>query len=232
MRKRTLALLIGAVVLLGSVTALLADSAESAVNYTLSAEQVTPGESVTVTLGFDGVAGAMGYAVLLDDEGMGKFSDMAFTVEEVAESKALMFVADPEDANDVAAAYAGAVTLDGDYVKYTFTVPSDAALGTKITLNFTTRLLDKNNAVLAGSGTVAVTVYVGEAPAYVLGDIGGDGKVDISDALALFKYSMLSELYPVSYPGNMDFNHDGSLDISDALALFKYSMLPELYPLT
>ncbi len=65
----------------------------------------------------------------------------------------------------------------------------------------------------------------------VLGDIDGSGTVDIGDALALFRYSMLPDQYPVDYPGTLDFQKDGSLDIADVLALFRYSMLPDVYPI-
>ena len=64
-----------------------------------------------------------------------------------------------------------------------------------------------------------------------LGDIDGNDTVDIDDAVLLFQHSMLPELYPISYAGNLDFNKDGTVDIDDAVLLFQYSMLPDLYPL-
>ena len=64
-----------------------------------------------------------------------------------------------------------------------------------------------------------------------LGDIDGNDTVDIDDAVLLFRHSMLPELYPISYAGNIDYNHDGNVDIDDAVMLFRYSMLPELYPI-
>ncbi len=66
---------------------------------------------------------------------------------------------------------------------------------------------------------------------YTPGDISGDGKLDISDAMRLFQYSLMPTLYPVDYDGNMDFNKDGSIDIKDVLKLFQHSLLPSLYPL-
>jgi len=67
---------------------------------------------------------------------------------------------------------------------------------------------------------------------YILGDIDGDGDVDIKDAAKLFQYSMLPERYPITYPGDVDFDNDGDVDIDDAAKLFQYSMLPDIYPLT
>lgn len=64
-----------------------------------------------------------------------------------------------------------------------------------------------------------------------LGDIDGNDTVDIDDAVLLFRHSMPPELYPISYAGNIDYNHDGNVDIDDAVMLFRYSMLPELYPI-
>lgn len=65
----------------------------------------------------------------------------------------------------------------------------------------------------------------------VTGDLNGDETVDIEDAILLFRHSMLPELYPINYTGNIDYNHDGNVDIDDAILLFQYSMLPDLYPI-
>ena len=75
-------------------------------------------------------------------------------------------------------------------------------------------------------------VAIGETnPVSLPGDINGDDSVDIGDAIALFMHSMLPNMYPISYPGSVDFNKDGFVDIADAIALFMYSMLPDMYPL-
>ncbi len=74
------------------------------------------------------------------------------------------------------------------------------------------------------------TVPPTEVPA-LPGDITGDESLDIRDAIALFRYSMMPDLYPVTYSGSMDFNKDGSVDITDVITLFRHSMMPDLYPL-
>jgi hypothetical protein len=63
------------------------------------------------------------------------------------------------------------------------------------------------------------------------GDINMDEQVNIEDSLLLFRHSMMSQLYPVNYPGNMDFTTDGIIDLSDAVRLFRHNMLPDLYPI-
>lgn len=65
----------------------------------------------------------------------------------------------------------------------------------------------------------------------LLGDINGDNAVDISDAMLLFQHSMLPDLFPLPYSGNLDFTKDGCIDIADAMLLFQYSMLPDLFPI-
>jgi hypothetical protein len=66
----------------------------------------------------------------------------------------------------------------------------------------------------------------------VLGDISGDGTVDINDALDLFRHTMMPELYIIEYSGSIDFNKDGSIDVEDALLIFLHSMLPDIYPIS
>jgi len=70
-----------------------------------------------------------------------------------------------------------------------------------------------------------------EAEPDIVGDITGDGTLNIDDALALFQYSILPDVYPVKYSGGMDFTKDGVVDIDDALLLFQHSMLPDVYPI-
>ncbi len=65
----------------------------------------------------------------------------------------------------------------------------------------------------------------------ILGDINGDGSVDISDVLGLFQHSMLPDLFPIDYPGSVDFDKNITVNISDVLRLFQHSMLPDLFPI-
>jgi len=70
-----------------------------------------------------------------------------------------------------------------------------------------------------------------EQPDYLIGDVDLDGVVDINDAMYLFQYSMLPELFTMEYQGNLDLDFDELIDINDAMYLFQYSMLPEMFPI-
>jgi len=65
----------------------------------------------------------------------------------------------------------------------------------------------------------------------VCGDVSGDHVVDFQDALLLFQHMMVPGLYPLNYPGSIDFNEDGVIDIGDSLRLYQHAMLPDLYPI-
>lgn len=65
----------------------------------------------------------------------------------------------------------------------------------------------------------------------LLGDIDLDEDVDIDDAILLFQHSMLPDVYPIGYKGDVDFTKNGTVDIDDAILLFQYSMLPDIYPI-
>ncbi len=73
--------------------------------------------------------------------------------------------------------------------------------------------------------------FVPLAVDFVVGDIDGDGTVDISDVILLFRYSMMPDLYTITYAGDPDFIKDGAVNINDAILLFRHSMMPDLYPI-
>jgi len=68
-------------------------------------------------------------------------------------------------------------------------------------------------------------------PDRLRGDINTDDALNIDDALLLFQYSMLPDVYSVDYIGKLDYTGDGEVNIDDALCLFQYSILPDVYPL-
>ncbi len=231
MKKKMTALLLAATLSCGTFLVSAADTVP-AVQYRTSADTVTPGGTFDVTVSFHGIQNAVGYAVMLSDDGMTASGVTCTKISEIGGDKAAFFAPDPNDVNDVAAAYLAPTTLNGDAVRYTFTVPNSAKAGSVITLFFNDSVLDSNNLELTDSGLGEVSVTVVESQSgQLLGDINCDGVVEISDAVALFRHSMMPFLYPISYNGNMDFSKDGKLDISDAMALFRYSMLPGIYPL-
>ncbi len=76
-----------------------------------------------------------------------------------------------------------------------------------------------------------VSIPAATAAEPVLGDITGDGAVDIGDAVALYQHSMLPREYSLEYGGNPDLNRDGLVDMDDAVRLFRFSMLPDMFPI-
>ena len=118
-----------------------------------------------------------------------------------------------------------AAAFDGDICTLNFKINENALEGvTNIDASSVVKLKSAEIPSAVASGKVNVRLQT-------LGDIDGNDTVDIDDAVLLFQYSMLPELYPISYAGNLDFNKDGTVDIDDAVRLFQYSMLPDLYPL-
>ncbi len=66
---------------------------------------------------------------------------------------------------------------------------------------------------------------------WLKGDLNLDGVVDMNDAVLLLQHSLFSELYPLSYTGNVDFTGDGYVDMNDAILVLQYSMFPDIYPI-
>ncbi len=65
----------------------------------------------------------------------------------------------------------------------------------------------------------------------ILGDLNADDSVDILDSIALFRYSMMPDMYAIDYPGTLDMDKNGTVDIDDAIRLFRYSMMPDMFPI-
>lgn len=66
----------------------------------------------------------------------------------------------------------------------------------------------------------------------LLGDIDGNGYVDVDDAILLMQYSIFPEDYPIEYVRNVDFDKNGYVDVDDAILLMQYSIFPEDYPIS
>ncbi len=83
-----------------------------------------------------------------------------------------------------------------------------------------------------GSGEPAEGASITTAEAErKLGDINADDSVDILDSIALFRYSMMPDMYAIDYPGTLDMDKNGTVDIDDAVRLFRYSMMPDMFPI-
>ncbi len=65
-----------------------------------------------------------------------------------------------------------------------------------------------------------------------VGDLDGDGDVNLEDAILLLQYSMFPEDFPIEdYALSVDLNSDGGIDLDDAILLLQHSMFPEDYPI-
>ncbi|MBQ7599647.1 MAG: alkaline phosphatase family protein [Clostridia bacterium] len=65
--------------------------------------------------------------------------------------------------------------------------------------------------------------------ARVSGDLNGDGSVDIADVVLLLQHTLFPDLYPVNYPGSLDFSDDGTEDMADVVMLLQHILFPSIY---
>lgn len=68
-----------------------------------------------------------------------------------------------------------------------------------------------------------------ERPAYTPGDVDGNDKVDLEDAIYFLFHVNFPEFYPVEQP--TDFNQDSKTDLEDAIYFLFHVNFPEIYPL-
>ncbi len=65
----------------------------------------------------------------------------------------------------------------------------------------------------------------------VLADVNADGKVNMADVVALRRYLVNSEVYPLSAENVADVTGDGKINMADVVALRRYLVNAELYPI-
>ena len=58
---------------------------------------------------------------------------------------------------------------------------------------------------------------------YILGDVNGDGEIDLTDAVMIFDYYMGEEMTGF-IEAAADFNSDGDIDLTDVVSVFDYYM--------
>lgn len=79
-------------------------------------------------------------------------------------------------------------------------------------------------------GAEAMSVYLSEFGVY-RGDINGDGKTNISDAVYLMWTAIGYSDYALPVYVKSDYNGDGYTDVSDAVYLLWHIFYPDEYPL-
>ncbi|MBQ3074994.1 MAG: dockerin type I repeat-containing protein, partial [Clostridia bacterium] len=80
-----------------------------------------------------------------------------------------------------------------------------------------------------GSEDLICNICGAERPAYIVGDVDGNGALDMDDAIYLLFHCAFPEDYPVNQ--DFDFNSDGKVDMDDATRLLYHVFFPERYSL-
>lgn len=194
--------------------------------FTISDVTGRPGDTVEVDISVNSAVtvNSIGLFELVYDSSILTFT--GFTNTENILSKCYFDNGFDENAKVITLALKNKEALTGDICTLEFTIAEDAEDGMVI---IKMDSLVKCDSMVIISAVEAGTVNI---QSQLLGDINGDNFVDINDAAKLFQYSMLPEIYPITYVGDVDFNNDGVVDINDAARLFQYSMLPDIYPIS
>ena len=193
--------------------------------FTLSEASGRPGDTVKITLSLktEETVNSIAISGITYDKSIMTFT--GFSDYEHIEDLTILPPTFDEEKMAIVIGLKTAAAFDGDICTLNFKINENALEGvTNIDASSVVKLKSAEIPSAVASGKVNVRLQT-------LGDIDGNDTVDIDDAVLLFQYSMLPELYPISYAGNLDFNKDGTVDIDDAVRLFQYSMLPDLYPL-
>ena len=193
--------------------------------FTLSETSGRPGDTVKITLSLktEETVNSIAISGITYDKSIMTFT--GFSDYEHIEDLTILPPTFDEEKMAIVIGLKNAAAFDGDICTLNFKINENALEGvTNIDASSVVKLKSVEIPSAVASGKVNVRLQT-------LGDIDGNDTVDIDDAVLLFQYSMLPELYPISYAGNLDFNKDGTVDIDDAVRLFQYSMLPDLYPL-
>ena len=202
---------------------------EPAVNakakFTLGETSGRPGDTVKITLSLktEETVNSIAISGITYDKSIMTFT--GFSDYEHIEDLTILPPTFDEEKMAIVIGLKNAAAFDGDICTLNFKINENALEGaTNIGASSVVKLKSTEIPSAVTSGKVNIRLQK-------LGDIDGNDTVDIDDAVLLFQHSMLPELYPISYAGNLDFNKDGTVDIDDAVLLFQYSMLPDLYPL-
>ncbi len=192
--------------------------------FTLSSAEGVRGQTVAVEITLENTE-VINSVALFNLTHSSALTFAGFADYEEIEDKSLFTGCYDEENRVISIALTESEILSGSLGKILFTINDDASKGI-YTVGMTS--LVKLDDTVIPSEAVSGSVRVKNE---LLGDLDGSGAVNINDARLLFRHSMLPEVYPISYTGDIDFTGDGLVDINDARRLFQYSMLPEIYPI-
>lgn len=225
--KQRLAALLAAALLLGFAPAALAEAGSGC---TIQASELSagPGETVEVTVSLTGNPGFTNLAVALDYDR----EKLTLTALRPAEAEGLLTAVNPswtggegESLGFLTLASAEALEEDMTLLTASFTVKEGASGEAAVTpqvvyMRDNTALFSvfeaKNAAAAAGK------VSIRTAAAVLMGDINGDGKVNIVDAART--YAAVNGRYTLSeeQTQRVDVNGDGKINIVDAARVYAY----------
>ncbi len=193
--------------------------------YTLKDVVAKPGDNIKVAVEVDASVAWNSIALRDLEYDSSVLTFNGFELSEDIDSSGAIFKTVDNTKGTVSIGFMQASVYDYVLCYINFTVNPNAADGkTNVSINAIT----KNSSTELSSGMNDATVVIKQQ---VLGDINGDESVSIDDAIALFQYSMMPDMYPVEYVFRMDFDKDNDVDIDDAILLFQYSMMPDMYPI-
>lgn len=243
--KKVLSVLITAALMLQLLAMFGAVSAEGSAAMTVTSASGTVGSTVTVDVGISNnpgfhalecqieydetllelvsIEGKIGKAIPSEEDW--DMLEPGF-ISEAADSRFIYF--DPRVDSD---AHATNMVTGNEVATLTFKM---LATGTaNVTVNCVELVVYDDTAsegiriipTAAGIGTVTVA----EAPAYIRGDVDGNGFVNDDDAIYLLYNTFLPDEFPISQSGDM--NGDGIANDDDAIYLLYYTFLPDEFPL-
>ena len=228
--KKTILSIVLMLAMLMSIAVLPAFASET-VLITVSEQTALPGEEVAVTVSIANNTGLASLKLDVEYDDVLTLTNVSFNGEFGETVTAPEPYRNPEPLTMISPL--ADVTANGVFATLTFVVDSNAEAGykAKISISYEADDFFDSDFETIPVNVINGSVTIGEIKDYLLGDITGDGVVDINDPLQLFRHCMLPDVYLITYPGNPDFTKDSILDISDAILLFRYSLLPDMYPI-
>lgn len=216
MKKRIISLLLAVMMLAGmmSVSAFAADTYETKGVISLSADktEVYTGETITVTVAIPSNPGLAGLELVLKADGL-----------TIGEIKQLDFAGNWETgSNGVVWAFEDAgenTTATGKFAEVTFTAAAEGTYTIGVEKAEGGIIADGTEKYVEFEDVAPITVTV-EKPAFIKGDINGDGKVNNKDVTRLIQFIKNKSNDVVAEA--TDVSGDGKTNNKDVTALIQY----------
>ena len=175
----------------------------------------------TSTYGAYNVKAESGYTLMPDGAADGGFyaNASAFTLSCPAgtsgeQTLALLLVGDSRVPTAENLQYIDQQASDGSSISFTLK-PKELTAGTSYSVYLSTT----SKAV-----TRVASFQYGEKPAYTLGDVNNDGKINSTDALLVLQYAVNTVSLDSAQQMAADVNRDGKINSTDALLILQYAV--------